>query len=210
MNTYFLYRNNNIANFGPVIPAYQAGVTLNLYHHDGLTLGSMDDELAPKNYLDHIREYSPVVVSEQVAKGYPLIGITQLLESQDENGENKVFRDLTAEEAAAQKAAEEILAKLGMRSQIELVVGDQADLLSDLGKRLAILDRIVLSLVDVVENAGEMSPEIKAVADQYKADHAAKLITDTIDINGKTLMENYLALRDRNNTISEILTGYYN
>lgn len=203
---HFLYKLNYITNIGGVTPRTEEQVDLGLAVVDGLYLGRINAETDATGYLLSIAEHAPVVISAQEAAGFPLVHVTEIREG---NPGEETTRALTAEETAAKNAAIALLAKLGVRTAISINVGDLSDLVSDLSKRLALVDRIVLALFDVVENAGEMPADIKAVADKYKADHTAKLITDAIDINGKTLMQNYEILRDRNNAISNILTSYY-
>ena len=139
---YFLYKAQNIANLGGVLPNpqpsddYQLGIT----ERDRFYLGYVDN---PQK-IEQIKDYFVCFIDDETAEGFRLLGVTQVPE--DPANPESSMRDLTEEELAKQKKAEKLMTKLKFRNSVESNIGDLPDIVADLCKRLEILERLVFKV----------------------------------------------------------------
>lgn len=171
-------------------------------------------ETADTNFQD-ILQWEPMPVSQQVVDGFNLLNVTQVSVNPDDP-EDETMRDLNSTELENKHAAEKALKKIETRSQIHGQVGDIYDLVSDLSKRLGLLERITARTIDFIYNDSSISSEIpQAFKDGYGVllnDYLSYIdggtLRDRVDIEDNT--ELFTKLVDRNNTITNIVEDYLN
>jgi len=204
---YFLYRSQNIANLGGVLPNpqppedYQLGIT----EKDGFYLGYVDD---PQK-IEQIKDYFVCFIDDDTAEGFRLVGVTQLPE--DPTDPESSMRDLTEEELAKQEKAERLLAKLRFRNSVESNIGDIPDIIADLSKRLEIIERLVFKVCYYLLQDQSIDQSVK---DQFLS-----IVTSYVDAvdNGtlktrvdlEDLNELYNRVYERVNTLTNLLETEY-
>lgn len=94
-----------------------------------------------------LSEFDPVLITEGVAKGLPLIGKTQIFERIGLTPIEGSWRDLTEQELSWQKEAQDYVYKMDARDNINKDVGDIQDLIADLSKRVDLIERGLCYLI---------------------------------------------------------------
>lgn len=161
--------------------------------------------------LQKLTQWEPMIVSEQVARGFPLIGLTQIYHPDTDS-----YRDLTTQEEEDQHAAEKAMKKLDTRAEIHGAGGDIHDLVADLSKRVGMMERIVARTMHWMYNSpplsGDVPQEFKdnygAFLDQYIYDVDQGNYVDRVDI--ESLSSLYSKLKTRYNAITTIMEDYLN
>ena len=153
---YFLYSPQNIANIGGVFPKTKdEEFTLGMSEHDGYYLGSIVDI----NNIDKIGKYFVCFINDDTAAGFRILGATQMLidPANIESG----YRDLTTEEIRTQNMAKNLLLKMDVRKNIENNVGDLADLVADLSKRIDLVERMAVRMAYYVYQGLSVPTELR-------------------------------------------------
>lgn len=205
-DTYFVYKANRITGIGGVVPKAPASTDLGLGSKREWYLGRTTDP----SVFNYIREYNPIVISPTTASGFRFIDVDQVSEDGGP-GVGVTTRDLTTYEESLKTAAEKFMDKLEVRAEIESEVGDIYDLVSDLSKRLALIERAVVYMMRNILNGDPIPQKYQDLANTMATLFATDPVTDPVDICG--IGENDLVsyLGNRVRKISEILDGkgYY-
>lgn len=162
-----------------------------------------------------LSKWDPMPVNDQVARGFPLINITQLPKYPNDP-DNDEMRNLTTEEQEDKHTAEKALKKMETRSQIHGQIGDIYDLVADLSKRVGMMERIVARTIHFLYNSSSLSSEIPqefkdnygTFLDQYIYDVDNSNYMDRIDI--ENIDSIYSELKTRYNIITDLVNNYLN
>jgi len=187
---YFIYTQNNIPLVGGVTPQ---GVEIGLGNYKNIYSGKADDALL----LLSISEFNPITTTKDAALGLSLIGVTSMPVN-DLTASTKT-RKLTPLELTQQTAATKLVRKLRVRYEIRSQIGDSGDLIADISKRVALLERMVMHYMDSVLNTTPIPPavlaEYKIIIANYIADVKTGVIKDSIDLESKVSLVTKLAKR---------------
>ncbi len=204
-DTYFVYKANRITGIGGVVPKSTASTDLGIGSKREWYLGKTTDP----SFLNSIREHNPVVVSLTTASGFSFIDVAEMTEYDGEGG--ITTRAYTAYEQSLKDTAEKFMDKLEIRAKIESEVGDIYDLVADLSKRLALIERAVVYVMKNILDSDPIPTKYQDLADTMATLFATDPVTDPVDICG--IDENDLVshLGDKIRKISQILDdeGYY-
>lgn len=165
--------------------------------------------------LQELTKWEPMIVSDQVARGFPLIGRTQLPKYPDDPDDD-TMRDLTTQEKEDKHAGEKSLKKMDTRSEIYGTNGDIHDLVADLAKRVGMIERIAVRTLQFLYNNSSISSEIPQTfkdnygpfLDQYIADVDSGDYMDRVDIEDINTL--YQELKTRYNAITTLMQDYLN
>lgn len=184
---YFVYTANSVPGVGGVTPQ---GVRIGIAAHKNIKAGCCSDPLD----LLSISEFSPIIVTEDEAMGLNLVGLTEI---NDVMGGD--IRPLNDVELARQAAAEKLVKKLRARFRINAEVGDAQDLLADVAKRLAMLERMVMLMAHEQLNGVAIDQATKdlfmALVKNYVDGISADTLKDRIDLEDTAELFNRLGAR---------------
>ena len=204
---YFIYKPNFIAGIGGVMPPEEHDTTkLRIGEIDGWYLGKTEDI----NLLHRIREFNPIVISQNAFEGFKYYNTTSTIDPNSPDKENPILIPLTTEQLAQKDEFNKVLSKLNIRSKVETQIGDVNDIISDLSKRLVLLERICLSLFNNVTLSTPIPQEHTDLVAQLTSDLQTQLVKDPIDVSSDTLMDIYNKLKERNNILTTIMDEYFN
>jgi len=209
-NQYFVYKTNHITNIGGITPAQPTTGHLGISMKRGWFLGVIDS--SELNWFQTAKEFNINPCSELEAQGFQLLDVTQLPVDPANQIDPSSMRELTTEELTLQQVGEAFIAKLQLRPRVAAFVGDQDDQMSDLAKRVALLERGVLMMYAVLQSEEVMSaiPEPwHTVLTTAHADFVAGTLKDPIDIRPDGYMSVYNILKERGNTLTNELAAYY-
>ena len=188
---YFVYTMNNTPSVGGVTPQ---GVEIGISQYKNIMCGCCSDALD----LLSISEFNPIPCSEDAGRGLSLIGLTELPDNSDPHNE-PVMVALTDVQLKQQAAAESLVNKLRKRFNIKSLAGDDGDLLADLTKRVALLERLSMKVFDKVLNGATLSKVdadlIKSIIKSYKLDLKDASVTEQIDTEDLVLLSKKLRTR---------------
>lgn len=205
IDTYFVYKANNVTSIGGIVPVNTEDTDLGLYNKRDWYLGKTT---AP-SFINQIREFNPIVVDATTASGFRYLDTDSVVE--DDGYGTITSRSLTTYEETLKAAAEKFMNKLDIRSKIESEVGDVYDLISDLSKRLALIERAVVYVMRNILNGDPVPEKYQTLSTTMATLFTIDPVTDPVDICG--IDENSLVshLGDKIRKISEILndSGYY-
>lgn len=204
-DTYFVYKANKVTSIGGIVPTGNASTDLGLCSKRDWYLGKTTDV----EFINQIREFNPIVIDATTASGFSYIDTSNIIDNDD--GDTITYRDLTVYEESLKSAAEKFMNKLQVRAKIESEVGDVYDLLSDLSKRLALIERAVVYTMRNVLNGDPIPAKYQALVTTMATLFVTNPVTDPVDICG--IDENTLVphLGNKIRKISEILedSSYY-
>ena len=208
---YFVYKPNYITTVGGVVPAAPSNDTttkLGLAVHRGYYLGKTQDP----EFLLKIKEHNPIICSEDVANGFPLIGVSQI-PNNPMGGDPSDTRPLTDEETRVKIIATIFIDKISTRAKVLGLVGNNEDIITDLFKHVYLLDRIVIALADTLQDSSVPIPaEITTLLSTIKTQLNVTPPIDpvgTLTAAGKTYDELYTKLIGTTKTINDIVAEYY-
>jgi hypothetical protein len=204
-DTYFVYKANRITGIGGIVPKNNEYTDLGLYNKREWYLGKTSDP----TFFNYIREFNPIVVDSTTASGFKYLDSAGVIE--DDGFGNITTREFTTYEESLKTSAEKFMDKLEVRAKIESEVGDVYDLISDLSKRLALIERALVYTMRNILNGDPIPTKYQNLVNTMATLFVTDPVTDPVDICG--IDENSLVpyLGDRVRKISEILndTGYY-
>lgn len=214
---YFIYKTLQITGMGGItIPTIQ-GIDGGQGTYGEWLLGTTDD----MNKLLLIKEFQPRLVSENVWKGFGLIGKTEIDEI---DGGEIITRPLTEQEIIYQKEATNWQYKEDARNAIDVNVGDYLDQIANVDKQVQVITpvvvrmyKLVLDLYDALNReipSGSLPQDVKAQYDvfttQYLSAIESGLYKDRVDIEpNPTEMINRL-LTNNATTATIVKTQYIN
>ena len=195
---YFIYKPIYTGSGHTGLPTI-TGITGGQGIYKNWELGTADDY----NKLWLVREFNPRLVTESVWNGLPLIGLTQVVDSQTSE-----LRDLTVDETTAQTDAYNWELKENLRFLLEMSVGDGLDQLANTDRQLHLItgmiirmyrslrllsEKLVTAGVATEEEIDAIIPlDIKAgysdYADNYSAMVDAGIYKDRTDIEDPAIM----------------------
>jgi len=188
---YIIYTINNIPNIGGATPQ---GVEIGISSYKHLRCGSVAEELD----LLKISEFNPIVVSESEAFGLNYIDKEGLIETSDE--EIETIAPFTDEQQLQKEAAEKLLIKLQKRFSVDAYAGDAQDLLADVSKKLSILYKLIVPIMDKVVNNNSIGTSetqvLKQFINDYNADELDISINNQIDKIDIIELSKKLRIRD--------------
>jgi len=155
---YFLYKPQNISNLGGVFPNPQPPeeFTLGITERRGYYLGYTDN---PEN-IHKIKDYFVCWLDDDTAEGFKLLDVTQIPE--DPSDPESAMRDLTDDELAKQKKAENLVLKLSFRHKLYSLSNlDLEDMFADLTKRVEMLERLCIRAFYYIFNGQDIPQELK-------------------------------------------------
>lgn len=210
-NQFFVYKTNHITNVGGITPAQPNTGHLGLSMRRGWFLGVIDS--SELNWFQTAKEFNINPCSEVEAAGFQLLDVTQLpVDGGSPATDPNNMRSLTEQELLLQRAGEAFMAKLTLRPRVAAFIGDQDDQMSDLAKRVALLERSLFMIYAVLQSESVMSaiPEpwhtLMATA---HADFLSGALRDPIDIRPDGYMSVYNILKERGGTLTDELATYY-
>ncbi len=202
---YFTYKLNNVTNIGGIVPPQPDNGDLGIYTYGDWYVGRVDT--TNLDYFQKAKEFNLNPCTESEALGFQYLAVTQVTDSS--TGE---LRDLNSDELTLKAAAAGFLAKLALRPRVAAFVGDQDDQLSDMAKRIALLERcfIMLAHAQMTEaDAPTIAEPWKTIMETFYTDYTAGNLKDPIDIRSDGPLAIYTTLRDRSNALTEQLRQYY-
>ncbi len=204
-NYHFVYRPLDITSIGGVVP--------NLSESDGAYLGQIvcgdwyAGYVTDPKLLMHYKAYGFIPLSENDYDGIDLYAKAGDSTSYiDVDGSEHV---LTGPESTKRDDGKQFINKLELRGNIDSTVGDLYDLISDIAKRMAIVERGHAHLMDKVLNSVAVPTDYSDLSATLLTDTSSGVITDIIDISGDSLSAIYTKLKTRINNISTILANYF-
>lgn len=209
-NQYFVYKTNYVTNIGGITPPQPITGYLGITVRRGWYLGIIDE--TELNWFQTAKEFNINPCTEQEALGFQLLDVTQLPVDTMGGSPEQEMRELTNEEKMLQAIGEAFVAKLELRPRVAAYVGDQDDQMSDLAKRVALLERGVLMMYDVLRREEVMSaipePWNTVLATAYN-DFILGELRDPIDIRPDGYMSVYEILKSRGAILTDELATYY-
>jgi len=134
---YFLYKPLDTQMLGGLIPHNAEGVKFGIAEAYGYFLGHTENE----QLIRPFQQYVICFIDDETAEGFQLLNATHILEDIDS------ARPLTNEELSKQRKAKLLIEKLNLRTQISAQIGDLADLVADLTKRVEFLERLLVRIM---------------------------------------------------------------
>jgi len=195
---YFVYKLNRIPGIGGIMPTSGVDEDLGLAVFGEWYLGKCENA----TYLDTMREFSPYPCSDDVGAGFRFLGVETVLDGEEE-------RPLNEAEIALKATAQMFVAKLTLRPTIETQVGDTADQMADMAKRVALLERAVIHIYGHVKNETPIPDEWVALLDLFYSDITTQAILDPVDIRPDGYDGVYAILKGRSNDLTEIMRPFY-
>jgi hypothetical protein len=195
MKYWFIYKLIQ-SNQGKMMPPPPGGhlpeckVELGLKEFNGWYLGNCDDLL----YIDDILEYQPAIITESQAQGFLLLGITQLF-AENGNPMNPEYRDLTEEELALQSEAKKMEDMFNLRYDITQAVGDYGNIISDLNRKVSLLERIVFTFI-LNPTDTKLQETYIPMIQEYFSKLSDSTFKDSIDFEAHPELFNKLKTRD--------------
>lgn len=205
-NQYFVYKTNHVTNIGGITPALPKTGHLGLALKRGWFLGVIDS--SELDWFQSAKEFNINPCTELEAQGFMLLDVTQIYTSTP-GMPNYTVRELTAEELQLQQLGEAFIAKLKLRPRVAAFVGDQDDQMSDLAKRVALLERCLFMLYAVLQSTSPMPEPWHTLLTTAHADFVAGTLKDPVDIRPDGYMSVYNILKERGNTLTAELATYY-
>jgi hypothetical protein len=208
-NQYFVYKTNHITNIGGITPSLPTTGHLGISVKRGWFLGVIDS--SELNWFQTAKEFNINPCSELEAQGFQLLDVTQL-PADPSDPLSETMRELTENELALQQVGEAFIAKLELRPRVTAFVGDQDDQMSDLAKRVALLERGLLMMYAVLQNESIMSaiPEPwHTLLTTAHTDFINGNLKDPIDIRPDGYMNVYNILKERGGVLTDELASYY-
>jgi len=177
MAYYFLYKHQNIATIGGVLPKTDDDkITLGICENDGYYLGSVED---PTNISD-IKDYFVAFISEEQAEGFKILHATEIIENSDPD--NMTTRELNETELANQAAATKMMVKYQLRDHLATEFSDIPDMLADANKKYELLERIFMEIgIYLIQNQSIPS-EVTSKYLPYFQKYADRMIGNNISI----------------------------
>lgn len=203
-NQYFVYKTNHITNIGGITPPLPHTGHLGLAVQNGWFLGVIDH--TELDWFQKAKEFNINPCTEEEANGFKLVGVTQI------RLEDHTTRELTEEELVLQKIGEAFLAKLELRPRVAAMVGDQDDQMSDLAKRIALLERCIFMMYNAMKTASTpiTIPEPwSTLLDTAYTDFTTQNLKDPVDVRPDGYINVYEILKARGNILTEQLITYY-
>ena len=193
---YFLYKN--LQGLHP--KSNTIGIGLASYGE--FTVGSVQNI----GELDKVREFSPIIISEDLLNGIKIINI----ESGVTLGIDDEIITLTAEQILLQNEAKIFFKKLEIRKNIQNVIGDTEDQLADVSKRLALLERLAVRILLPIMK-GEAIPVELVTAYQPMLEAIITAVDngtakDRVDLEDPTAQMN--SIMTKSTQISDIVEEY--
>ena len=202
---YFIYKNQNIAGIGGVLPKVDdSKFNLGQAEKDGFYLGFVKD---PTD-VEEMKDYFVCFVDNDISDGFKLLGLTQV--PNDPGDSESDLRSLTTEEQEKQAKAEKLMRKLKVRFIISSSVGDLHDLVADISKRVDILERLLMiTLQDLINNKQVTSFDKTKIdmVNNYLSDVSARNVKTRVDIENIDSL--FSKLGKRVTSITEIITNHY-
>jgi hypothetical protein len=204
-DTYFVYKANRITGIGGIVPSGDVSTDLGLTSKRDWYLGKTSDP----TFINKIKEFNPIFIDNTTASGFVFLD-TNFVHEDDGFG-SFTDRSLTVYEEELKSSAEKFMNKLQVRADIEAEVGDVYDLISDLSKRLALIERAVVYTMRNILNGDPIPAKYQTLVTTMATLFVTNPVTDPVDICGIT--ENSLVphLGDKIRKISQILydSNYY-
>jgi uncharacterized protein YeeX (DUF496 family) len=195
--SYFIYKSQNIANIGGVFPKTSDD-------EFKLGLGVFEDyylgEVTSIDSIVKIKEYFVYFLTDEEAEGFKLLNVNKILI--DPSDVESKERDLNENELANKALAEKVILKLKLRNKIYNNVGDLEDLISDLSKRLDLLERLVMRTFFYTLK-GESVPQ--PILDAY-----LPMVESYISSVDKELIVTRADLEDPNELFSKLIKRFTN
>lgn len=199
MKFWFVYKPVRSSFAGSAMPPQPTTGALGLGSCQGWYVGWVDSSESGV-YLNRIKEFNPLPLTESAAAGIPLVDA--VLNPAEP-------RSWTPAELQNISDAKDFLAKVAVRPVVQCLVGDVDDQMADMAKRVAIIERCVIFLYARASRNAEIPDLWKNLMNRFYDDYVAGRIKDPVDIRPDGILSVYEILKVRCNMLANIMAEYY-
>lgn len=199
MKFWFVYKPVQSSFAGSAMPLAPTTGALGLGSYLGWYVGWVDSAESGV-YLNRIKEFNPLPLTESAAAGIPLLAAV---------ANPTEPRTYTPTELQHISDAKDVITKILVRPTVQCLVGDVDDQMADMAKRVAIIERCVIFMY-AKEARGAALPDLwKNLMDRFYDDYVAGRIKDPVDVRPDGILSVYEILKARCNTLTGIMAEYY-